>query len=130
MQLNLLEEAAVAVASLGQKKRRRIGWEPVNHACRHCGGRVLLRESQGGSLVSRCSQCDATAAGGHDALCCCGEEVEGLGRVWECFLNPTRSRANPQIVLVRERAYVRSPERGAARPSRAVHVAESEVVDV
>lgn len=125
MQLNLLGDAPVSAGpTRRQKKRMRSGWEPINHACRHCGGRLLQKEGGDGSLVVRCPQCDATAAGDHDALCCCGEEVAGLGRVWECFLNPNPTRANPQVVLVRERAFVRSPSRQAGRAARTVHVPE------
>lgn len=124
MQLSLIEGAADAAVTGRQKSRRRAGWDPVNHACRHCGGRLLVRENADATSVVRCPQCDASAVGVHDSLCCCGEEVSGLGRVWECFVNPNPTPANPNIVLVRERHYARVPVGMTVRPSRAVNVPE------
>lgn len=109
MQLNLIDLPADAVAPTSRRQhgRMRAGWEPVGHACRNCGGRLIQRENPDKTSVVRCPQCDSQAVGGHDALCCCGEEVSGLGRVWECFVNPNPTRANPQVVLVRERELAR-----------------------
>lgn len=125
MQLSLLDDApASSGPTKRQKKRMREGWEPINHACRFCGGRLLQKQGAGGGMAVRCAQCDATSSGNHDALCCCGEEVAGLGRVWECFLNPNPTLANPQVVLVRERAFVRKVGRPAARAGKPVNVPE------
>lgn len=91
-----------------QKERlKRGGWEPINHACRHCGGRLLQKQGGDKETIVRCIQCDATVTGKHEDLCCCGEEVTGYGAIWECFVNPDRSPTNPQVILVRERALPR-----------------------
>lgn len=125
MQLSLLGDAPVSAGpTRRQKKRMRAGWEPINHACRHCGGRLLQKEGADGVMVVRCPQCDATASGDHESLCCCGEEVAGLGRVWECFVNPAPTRANPQVVLVRERPMAREASRPAQRARKTVSVPE------
>lgn len=77
------------------------GWALSPHACRHCLGRVLVSQIDGVD-VARCAECEASAIGVHRALCCCGSSFGANGQILECYLNPTVSKAVPQIVLVRE----------------------------
>jgi hypothetical protein len=51
-----------------------------------------------------CAECHKTAAGEPPAICCCGADCGALGMALECFSNPDRSEANPQVIMVRERA--------------------------
>ena len=82
---------------------RKGGWEFTDHACRHCMGRVMRRESSDEPAENRCAECGQTALGDSHALCWCGVEVKGHGHVFECFQNPNISTATPQEILVRER---------------------------
>lgn len=68
---------------------------------------MLQKQGDNAENIVRCIQCDATVTGKHEDLCCCGEEVLGYGAIWECFVNPERTPANPQVILVRERSLPR-----------------------
>lgn len=107
--------------SRAQKKSRpnyAAGWELVDHACRNCLGRVLVRRDHKGEPVeTRCAECGTRAAGGYLEICCCGADCGALGRVLECFPNPEVTPAVPQEVLVRERPIEATDiERRTARP--------------
>ena len=93
------------------KRRPSTGWEFVDHACKHCSGRVLKRVNEDGTTVHRCAECGANAVGVHQALCWCGVEVRGHGSVFECFRNQDVTMAAPQEVLVRERRIASAPEK-------------------
>jgi len=82
--------------------RRR--WELTPHACRFCFGRVLQRSKRGEVVEVLCAECHKMASGGPFAICCCGADCGALGQALECFSNPERSEANPQVIMVRERA--------------------------
>ena len=84
----------------GILKRR---WELSPHACRFCFGRVLQRTKRGKVVEVVCAECHKTAPGGPTAICCCGADCGALGQALECFSNPERSEANPQVIMVRER---------------------------
>ncbi len=100
-------------------KRVAAGWTVVDHACRHCGGRVLVRLHKGRQVASRCAECGAEGDGDHSTVCCCGEDLGALGRALECFRNPNVSREVPYQILVRERVVSREDrERRAAKPVR------------
>lgn len=110
LQLDLFGEAPapesvlVAHAERRHAARSASGWVLVDHACRKCMGRVLVRMQRGQAVVSRCAECGERAEGAHSAICCCGAEAGSAGRVLECFRNLKVSAAVPQEVLVRERA--------------------------
>jgi len=94
------------------------GWELVDHACRHCMGRVLVRTHKGIPLEARCAECGARADAGHAEICCCGAECGRAGFVLECFRNPEITPAVPQEVLVREKLVIE--RRGNRRRSNPV----------
>ena len=96
-------------------------WEVVDHACRHCGGRVLVRNI-GKKILARCAECGATGDNGHASVCCCGADLGALGRVLECVRNPAISKASPYQVLVRERLVEKDAEAAPARTSKPVRV--------
>ena len=123
-QQSLFDEVELPAKRLSHPKKKRVsgGWELTDHACRHCMGRVLRRVNPGGGVVVRCCECGASAVGGHDQLCWCGVEVRGHGSVFECFRNEKVSMTTPQEVLVRERKFIKAPEKEAVRRANPVRV--------
>lgn len=115
MQLSFFDSAIEAVKRLGRPKAS--GWELVDHACRHCSGRLLERVRADGVKVYRCCECEATEVGTHEALCWCGCDDPALGRVWECVRNERKTDVMPQAVLVRERVNISTGPSGARRLS-------------
>ena len=89
-------------------------WEIIDHACRHCMGRLVQRENDSGDTITRCCECGASEVGEHDALCWCGVEVREE-KAFECFRNLNQSMSAPQEILVRERPRVQAPKREAPR---------------
>ena len=79
-------------------------WELTAHACRFCFGRVLQCTKVGKEIEVLCAECHKTAPGGPRAICCCGADCGALGHALECFRNPEPNEANPQVIMVRERA--------------------------
>ena len=82
----------------------------LNHACRICGGRLLVSVNE-----VRCAECGITApyADGnkapHRLLCYCGEKI-GL----RCKKNPSQKPESPQQVIVE---YVEStPRKPRSKP--------------
>jgi hypothetical protein len=96
-------------------------WRLVDHICRHCRGRLLTR-NQGRRIIVRCAKCGAEEEGGHEALCCCGIEVKGHGRMFECIRNPERSPGFPAEIVMREKPW--TPPPATTRPRRPVRVPE------
>lgn len=92
-----------------RRSRHPSGWMLVDHACRSCMGRVLVRMERGQVAESRCAECGNKAEGHYTEVCCCGAEAGTMGRILECFRNPAVSPAVPQEVLVRERAIEAKP---------------------
>ncbi|HEX7641970.1 MAG TPA: hypothetical protein VF472_07110 [Burkholderiaceae bacterium] len=93
-------------------------WELTLHACRFCFGRVLQRSRRGVPVEVLCAECHETAPGGPLSICCCGADCGALGHALECFSNPQRSEANPQVVMVRERARGLAPQEVPLRAAR------------
>lgn len=120
-QLNFWEVDAAAPVVRTKKKRTLGGWVVVDHACRHCGGRVLTLDN-GTTALARCAECGAMEEGGHAALCCCGAELGALGRVLECVRNPSPSKASPNQILVREKLIEAETQADPARRSNPVKV--------
>lgn len=95
----------------------RTGWELVDHACRLCLGRIVVRRQRGVTVEARCCECGQHAFGDIADVCCCGADCGTAGRVLECFRNPDITPSVPQEVLVRERVVVeRRGERRQAKP--------------
>lgn len=76
-------------------------WEILDHACRHCMGRLVRRDD--GSGVVRCCECGASLVGEYDALCWCGVTEHG-GMAYRCFA------VEPEAVTVFEPYEVRVME--------------------
>lgn len=83
-----------------KRKANKYGWTISDHACRHCGGRVLVESVKN---LARCAECGAHAVGDHTSICCCGAQLGALGRVLECVRNPAPSKESPYQIMVRER---------------------------
>lgn len=81
-----------------------MGWELVDHACRLCLGRLLMRVDAMGKVEVMCAECETSAAANVESLCCCGADCRSHGRILECYKNGSPSKHAPQAVLVRERA--------------------------
>ncbi|MCE3602725.1 hypothetical protein LXA47_03815 [Massilia sp. P8910] len=96
------------------------GWDLVDHACRHCLGRVLMRRHRDGTVEARCAECGAHSEDGIREVCCCGAECGTLGHVLECFRNPAITPSVPQEILVRERLVVEQ-RRERRRPKLVGH---------
>lgn len=100
-------------------------WEIVDHACRHCSGRLVRSAKYEGSVVHRCCECGASVDGDNENLCWCGAEVLGHGKIFECFPNPNKSPAIPQEILVRERPVIKEDsgfKQAARRFTNPVHI--------
>jgi hypothetical protein len=71
-------------------------WAMIDHACRACGGRVLIA----GARV-RCADCDASATGGPESLCWCGALPAGSRARLKCVRSSGAAPDFPsQIVAV------------------------------
>lgn len=87
------------------------GWEPIDHACRFCGGRIMQRGS-----AFMCFSCGArTEAGPVSDICGCGLKGPGGSRPFRCTFNPAPSPSNPAIIVI-ERIALPAPSKEAAAP--------------
>ncbi|MBN3839234.1 hypothetical protein [Burkholderia sp. Ac-20349] len=77
-------------------------WRLVDHACRHCFGR-LLTSGSGKTASVHCAQCGRHEDGPVESLCACGVHTAGGRQVLECYRNPERTLEVPHEVLVRVR---------------------------
>lgn len=65
-------------------------WMPTDHACRDCGGRIVVVTNSGptggGNPLFRCADCGIGAAGmSPDHICWCGFAHKGQGeRTYRC----------------------------------------------
>jgi hypothetical protein len=74
-----------------------MSWEPVDHLCRVCGGRILLRVNKKKEKSYRCSNCGSRSVGTAEAICYCGNErVSGL----RCVRNDEQTALFPHEVVV------------------------------
>jgi hypothetical protein len=71
------------------------GWTIVDHACRHCFGRVLERDG-----VFRCADCAAETNGGAAGICGCGIVTEGGRKLFRCAANPVPSATSLALVVI------------------------------
>jgi hypothetical protein len=75
---------------------RREGWEPVDHACRFCGGRVAQR-----GQTFECFHCGARTERGVVAdICGCGLEGANGQRPFACQPNSNRTPQNPAVIVI------------------------------
>ena len=73
-----------------------MGYSLVDHACRHCGGRIV----QGGDTF-RCSTCGATTCGRPDEVCGCGilPKLNSPTR-FRCGPNPRKCEEFPSEIVI------------------------------
>jgi hypothetical protein len=64
----------------------------TDHACRLCGGRILLAE---GGSAHRCADC-GVAGDTLDAICCCGLPAIGPARL-RCVRTAARVAGAPEV---------------------------------
>jgi hypothetical protein len=89
--------------------RRREIWHPTDHACRECGGRVVMVSGHGptggGNPVFQCADCGiASADMGPQCICWCGFSHKGqAGTVYVCVA-VERARGDPAVELALMRA--------------------------
>jgi hypothetical protein len=113
------------LTALRQTQPDTLLWEIVDHACKHCLGRLVRSEKLKGSAVHRCCECGASEDGDNENLCWCGAEVLGQGKIFECFPNPNKSPSVPQEILVRERPIIKGDKtlkQAARRFVNPVHI--------
>ena len=74
-----------------------VSYAMVDHACRHCGGRVL----QSGQFF-RCSVCASGSIGSPSDMCGCGIlPTARLGRArMKCGPNPNKSAQSPAEIVI------------------------------
>lgn len=85
------------------------GWEPVDHACRFCGGRVARQ-----GRVFRCFHCDALTERGVVAdICGCGLKGANGRYPFVCAPNPSRGPQNPAMIVI-----VRADPLAAIQPQK------------
>ena len=67
----------------------------TDHACRHCGGRVLQSGDQ-----FRCGTCAAVGMAAPASVCGCGAFPGVKGGGYRCEANPARSPASPAEIVI------------------------------
>jgi hypothetical protein len=77
-------------------------WVLVDHACRHCFGR-LLATGKGKTAAVQCSQCGRREEGQVEALCACGVTTPNGRHLLECYRNAEKTLEVPHEILVRVR---------------------------
>lgn len=87
----------MTVGAAGSPAASGVSYSLVNHACRHCGGRVL----QAGEFY-RCSVCAAGSIGSPKEMCGCGVLPNAkLGRSqMRCGINPNKSVQSPAEIVI------------------------------
>lgn len=66
----------------------------TDHACRHCGGRILC---DGERFV--CAECGATCDDSVFNLCWCGVEIPSVGKPFRCQRIDKNVPGVPQVVV-------------------------------
>lgn len=74
-------------------------WNLTDHVCHRCFGRLLIRQTAGGTLV-RCANCGAERIGSPTDLCCCGLKVRNQDAGLRCQRNPRPSPEQPAELAV------------------------------
>lgn len=98
-------------------------WSVVDHLCRICFGRLMIRRAESGKLVVKCAECDAAIEGSHLDICCCGVTLQsGANAGLRCMKNEARTPEQPQAIIVRHVPQ----EEGAKKGRRPVRVLGSE----
>jgi hypothetical protein len=74
----------------------------TDHCCRHCMGRILVR-----NRIYMCSVCECEALGKVEAICACGmrsasqrDLPRDLRQAYRCGINPNRTIANSARIIV------------------------------
>ncbi len=68
-------------------------WRMTDHACRHCGGRILRKRTERGAVYC-CAGCEVQSVGDHRVICACGVRVAA---------GPNRGMSPFRCVVVAER---------------------------
>lgn len=96
-------------------KHARTQWILVDHACRICLGRLLVRTGDNGEKYVKCAECETEVRGSHSALCCCGAKAHDKVPVGlRCQRNDTPTPESPSRVMVK---YVGNEQPKHARES-------------
>ena len=79
-------------------------WQPTDHACRECGGRVVRvldhGPTGGGNPLWRCADCNrASAAMGPECICWCGFRCRGQAEGDFLCVHTDRAKDDPVIRL-------------------------------
>ena len=78
--------------------------EWADHACRHCGARLLERRSEAGKAAFECGSCGAKAQGAPDGICGCGILPRGLrdrsGPRFRCSANPAPGPSSLSVIVI------------------------------
>lgn len=77
-------------------------WGLLDHVCRLCYGRLLVRHDVQGQQVIRCAECETEVIGQMEDLCACGARTPN-GRYLlglRCTVNPAQSASSPMRVVV------------------------------
>jgi transcriptional regulator with XRE-family HTH domain len=99
LHLGQADRASAETTQVGDR-----GWKLVDHACRFCGARVLLRGE-----IFRCSTCAAESIGRPDGVCGCGILHGGEpgrmkdippGLCFRCIRNSHRSAHDPSEIVI------------------------------
>ena len=71
------------------------GW--ANHACRHCGSRLIKRDDGVAKPTYECGGCGIQSHGEPDGICGCGilPKSNKPGPRFRCVPNPARGVASP-----------------------------------
>ena len=93
-------------------------WSVLDHACRICFGRLLLRQENGIPIV-KCVECGETLKGSHLGLCCCGVTLHsGANAGLRCVPNDRKTPEQPQEIVIRhtpQEAVAKMPARRSVR---------------
>lgn len=78
------------------------GW--ADHACRHCGARLLERRCDAGRASYECGSCGAEARGAPDGICGCGILPIGVrdrsGPRFRCAANPAPGPSSLSVIVI------------------------------
>ena len=91
-----------------QKSRvedRELLWAPVDHVCRFCGSRIMVRKGGGVSVgdVYKCFTCGKTGRR-HEDVCWCGQRFRGGEIAYRCL--PTRvMEEHPEVKELLDQAF-------------------------
>lgn len=87
-------------------------WGWVDHACRFCGARLVVRPDAKGQPVYECGTCGVSSNGAPEGICGCGVHLGTKARAkgpfapappgmrWRCVPNPSRGPASLATIVI------------------------------